>query len=129
MSLSIYKIYKDIILETVNPNEVSSAIEEKRRVNIHYDPPDNEAKGQRTIDPYVYGLTHAGNPAIRAYQVFGDTGTEKPKWKMFRLDRITRWEPTNYVFRVPVSNLDPEIPAFNEYGDDKMSTIYKIAKF
>lgn len=128
MGLSLYNIYKDIILEEASPQDVSSAIDEKRRVNIFYDAPDNESKGNRTIDPYVYGLTLAGNPAIRAYQVFGDTDTEEPMWKLFRLDRITRWEPTDYRFRKPVSDIDPTIPAFNE-EDEKLSTIYKVVKF
>lgn len=129
MGLSLYNTYKKAILEDANAGDVSDAIDNKRRVNIYYDPPDSEAKGKRTIDPYVYGLTINGNPAIRAFQVFGETGTEVPSWKLFRLDRITRWEPTKYVFRKPISEIDPSIPAFNEYGDDKLQTIYKIAKF
>lgn len=128
MGLSLYNIYKDLILEAVSPDEVSRAIEEKRRVNIFYDPPDSDAKGKRTIDPYVYGLTLAGNPAIRAFQSFGDTATERPLWKLFLLDRITRWEPTDYIIRKPISDIDPTIPAYNE-EDDKMSVIYKTIKF
>lgn len=129
MDLSLYNTYKSLILEAVDGRSVTQAIEDKRRINIYYDAPDNEASGRRTIDPYVYGLTKAGNPAIRAYQVFGDTGSEGQEWKLFRLDRITRWEPTKYIFKKPVSDIDPEIPGFNEMGDQKMMTIYKIAKF
>ena len=127
--IKLYNTYKSLILEGVSPSKVTEAIEDKKRINIYYDGDDNEASGKRTIDVYAYGLSKAGNPIIRAYQVFGDTESEVPKWKTFRLDRITRWEPTGYKFHKPVSDIDASIPNFNHFGDESMSTVYKIAKF
>lgn len=127
--MKLYNIFENIILESVRPDEVIEAIDKKRRVNIEYDGDDEESKGRRTIDPYAYGLSKNNNPVIRAYQVFGDTSSEVPKWKLFRLDRIIKWEPTGYVFKKPVSDIDPSIPDFNPLGDELMNTVYKIAKF
>jgi predicted DNA-binding transcriptional regulator YafY len=127
--LSIYNIYKNIILESVNANQIIDAIDGKYRVNIYYDGDENTAKGKRYIEIYAYGLSKAGNEVIRAFQLFGDTMTEKPQWKMFRLDKISQWNPTSSKYYNPVSDRDNTIHKFNPDGDRSMSRVLKIAKF
>ena len=126
--IKLYNIYESLILED-SRSQIIDAIDKKIRVNIYYLGDDNTAAGKRTIEVYAFGLTKAGNPVIRAYQIFGDTKTIKPAWKFFRLDRISRWEPTKFRFYTPISDRDPVAPKFNPNGDATMATVYKIANF
>ncbi len=43
-------------------------------------------------------------------------------WKLFRLDRITRWDPTERGFNTPRNG-------FNPSGDGKMSVVHNIVNF
>jgi hypothetical protein len=119
-------LYKQVINESVSRDKIISAIENKDLIRVTY---DNEATGPRTIQVYALGDSKAGNPVIRVYQPFGDTETEIPTWKTFRLDRIMTWVVLNKKFYKPISDYDSSIPSFNPSGDDTMRTIYKIAKF
>lgn len=133
--MKLYNILNEVILEKksliveVSRNEVIKAIDGKYRVNIYYAGDDNTAAGKRHIEVYAFGLSKDGNPVIRAYQVFGDTKTFVPRWKLFRLDRIMRWEPTEFRYYSPVSSRGTNIPSYNPSGDASMSTVYKLARF
>lgn len=124
--MKLTQLYKQIINESVSRDKVLSAIENKDLIRVTY---DNEATGPRTIQVYAFGDSKAGNPIIRVYQPFGDTETEIPTWKTFRLDRIMSWTVLNKKFYKPVSDYDTSIPSFNPSGDDTMRTVHKIAKF
>lgn len=113
---------KTEIKKNVNVDNINKAIDNKIRIKIFYRGDKNIAAGQRTIEVYAYGLSSAGNPVMRAFQLAGDTQTEMPDWKLFRVDRISRWVETNQRF-------DQPRPKFNPNGDRSMSTVYKIAKF
>lgn len=113
---------KTEIKKNVNVDNINKAIDNKIRIKIFYRGDKNIAAGQRTIEVYAYGLSSAGNPVMRAFQLAGDTQTEMPDWKLFRIDRISRWVETNQRF-------DQPRPKFNPNGDRSMSTVYKIAKF
>ena len=60
-----------------------SAIKEKRIVTFNYDGLD------RVVECATLGYTTAGMPAVRGYQIEGDThsGTV-PCWRLFLLDKI-----------------------------------------
>ena len=113
---------KTEIKKNVNVDNINKAIDNKIRIKIFYRGDKNIAAGQRTVEVYAYGLSSAGNPVMRAFQLAGDTQTEMPDWKLFRVDRISRWVETNQRF-------DQPRPKFNPNGDRSMSTVYKIAKF
>lgn len=113
---------KEEVKKNINTDNINKAIDNKIRVKIFYRGDKNNAAGQRTIEVYAYGLSSAGNPVIRAFQLAGDTETEIPEWKLFRVDRVSRWVETNQTFNQPR-------PKFNPNGDRSMSTVYKIAKF
>ena len=110
------------IKKSINVDNINKAIDNKIRIKIFYRGDKNIAAGQRTIEVYAYGLSSAGNQVMRAFQLAGDTQTEIPDWKLFRVDRISRWVETNQRF-------DQPRPKFNPNGDRSMSTVYKIAKF
>ena len=121
----LYEIFNKLILkESISVNSITDSIEKRYRVAINYegDPEHGIAPGLRTIEVYAYGLTKAGNPVIRAYQPYGDTASEVPNWKFFRLDRITSWKPTYSIVTRPAKG-------FNEHGDKSMSVVYSIANF
>lgn len=127
--MNLYNIYKDIILENTARSSIMDAIDKHYRVTIYYAGDEETAPGKRTIEVYAYGMSKAGNQVIRAYQLFGDTKTVIPQWKLFRVDRITRWEPTNFKFYKPISDRDPSIPKFNQNGDNSMIGGVYNAKF
>jgi hypothetical protein len=144
--MKLYNLLEDIILEEtvkakalltegVADSDVIAAINGKYNVNILYDDyPDAQpatAPSKRYIQVYAFAETKAGNKAIRAFQIFGGSKTT-PKngaWKIFRLDRIRGWFPTKVKFAQPVSNKDPNIPAYNNNGDRSMSRVYNKVDF
>lgn len=142
--LKLYNIFEELILEETEKNRqiisegVSSdaivdAINNKYNVNILYRDYEDQPPSKRYIQVYNFAKTKGnktgGNDAIRAYQIFGGSKTEKNGWKIFRLDRIEGWFPTKVKFAKPVSNLDPSIPQYNANGDKSMQQIYNKVSF
>ncbi len=144
--MKLYKIFDDVIFEeivkakrllteNVADTQILDAINGKYNVNITYDdyPDANPAvpPSKRYIQVYNLAETKAGNKAIRAFQIFGGSKTT-PKngaWKIFRIDRIRSWQPTNVRFAQPVSNLSPSIPKYNDQGDRAMGRVLNKVDF
>jgi|TARA_R110000796_G_scaffold216976_3_gene332994 hypothetical protein len=131
--IKLYNIFESLILEGVNAQNVNDAIERKVWVNIDYSGDEHFAAGKRTIEVYSYGLSLGDNPVIGAYQIHGTSTNDSsssgvPGWKLFRLDRITKWEATKFKFRKPISDR-ANVPTFNPSGHKKMKTLYNIVKF
>jgi hypothetical protein len=137
--LSLYKLYKNLIVESVTRDTVMSALTNHKRVNITYKDDDNMFTGKRYIEVYAYGTANLSKaPVIRAYQISGDTSTphNSPGWRMFRLDKILTWEETNFTFYTPIHMRDREAPEYREPADgvvvgkdDSMDTVWATAKF
>ena len=136
--MKLYKLFEEVIFEAtgkflisenVSDDQVIDAINGKYNVNITYDDyPDAEsavAPSRRYIQVYNFAETKAGNKAIRAFQIFGGSKTtpKKGAWKIFRLDRIRSWQPTNMKWKNPISDKDPSIPKYNNNGDRTMSRV------
>lgn len=115
-----------ILNESVGGDKVIESLNKRIAVLINYADKDSSHTGKRYIEPYVYGLTKKGNPAIRAYQYWGDTKRGVPKWKLFRLDRIISWEPTEEVFDLEPNARGWAAEAFNNNGDGSLIEIFKI---
>ena len=141
--MKLYNIFKEVILEEIQKNSqlitegvseelVKDAIRGKYNVNIEYKDYENQPPSKRYIQVYNFSATKANNKAIRAYQIFGGTKTEAPGWKIFLLDKIVNWYPTNKKWQNPVSdygNYDNEtnkvsIPPYNQNGDKTMDAVY-----
>lgn len=129
MKLGLYNIMEELILEVASRSQVEESIEKKQRIRIYYNGDDTINAGYRNIEPYVLGLSKAGNPVLRAWQINGSTDTETPGWKMFRLDKISSWKPYHSYFYQAISDSDSSAPTYNTRGDDSMTTIYKQAEF
>jgi len=72
-----------------------NAIKNRQQVSMKYE-------GQRrVVDPYLIGITTAGNEALRAYQVEGYSSSGNlPAWRLFNLRSITEVEILDTSFRV-----------------------------
>lgn len=151
--MKLYNLYEEVILEgliteSVSTDQIINTIDGEyanngkkfiRRIRIHYDGDDvtdkfgnttREGKGWRNIVVHAYGkLKNGGREAIRAYQVYGDS-LRKPEspagWKLFRLDRISHWEPTNLKYWEPIEVAGQKT---NMVGDDSMVGEVKVVNF
>ena len=126
--MKLYNLFEEVILEeskrllteNVSDQQIIDAINGRYNVNILYDDyPDSSPSVQpskRYIQVYNIGNTKAGNKAIRAFQIFGGSKTtpKQGAWKVFRLDRIRGWFPTQVKFARPVSDKDPSLPKYND---------------
>ena len=129
--LTLHDIIKGLLKEDVSSDEVLDAIKGKYYVRINYDDtmPSNggNPKGSRVIQPMALGTTKKGYPVVRAFQVSGNSRRGAPKWKFFRLDRVTSWRPMpNKRFFSPP---DPSYGEYNTTGDRTMGTFLDNAKF
>jgi hypothetical protein len=129
MLLNLYEILQKVLNESVGSNEVSDVIKGHNYVDITYTDEDSNAPGRRLIQPYAYGLSMAGNEILRAFQIEGDTLRGEPKWKTFRLDRITSWNPRKQTFNIPPPMQGYNSPDYNSNGDGSMTKIFIQAKF
>jgi len=134
--LSLYNIYKSIILESTEINAIMDAINNHYTVNIMYDNgrDDGTKNLKRYCQVYNYGTTKLGNPAIRVFQVSGLNvktnryGIEN-RWKTLRVDRILSWEPTKFKIYKPIKNV-PKSPDFNPNHDITLNNgSLSLAKF
>ena len=133
--MKLYNLFEDVILEEienrkllsegVSIDNVNAAIDGKYNVNILYRDYDDEAYSKRYIQVYALGKTTSGNDAIRAFQFKGGSkkGNEKYFWKIFRLDRIEGWFPTDITWDKPISDINPSTPKYNNNGDRSLSQV------
>lgn len=126
------RIVKELLLEEVAQNLVSYAIRKRHEVSFKYDSNDGDPRGKLeriTVQPVAYGVTKAGNPCFRAYQLNGSSeSAEKnegviPGWRLFLLDRVVpnSWRDTGKTFKEP--------PMYNSEGDKTMDTVFVQADF
>lgn len=111
-----------LLREDASVGAINNAVNNMHPVNIVYDGPSGEGNGERVIYPVAYGISTAGNPVVRAFQPEGSTSTEIPGWKLFRLDRVRKWENDNSKTFNP-----SQLNGFNEEGDEQIETLYAIS--
>lgn len=122
----------NILNEDATPAQIKDAIKKRYKAEIYYYEPGTKGSERRVIEPVAYGLSKGDNPVVRAFQPMGDTRSESPEWKMFRLDRIRKWKPLrNNKFDEPPG---PEYPhlkdkKYNPDGDKGMNVCYMNADF
>ena len=128
--MTIYNIFSELILEAVGKPRIAKAIDSHQVVTIYYKGDETINAGFRDIEVYTLGISKAGNPVIRGFQLRGVTDTEVPGWKLFRVDKITYWKPKEgKFFKTPISNRRKGVPKFNPKGDKTMARVDKIATF
>ena len=134
--ISLYNIFETIILEEkklltegISREDIIKAIDSGLRYRVWYQGEKETTPSMRLVDFYAYGRSRSGNEVVRIFQPFGFTTSENGKWKLLRVDRITRIEPTKYrLSNKSIDKFDPSIPAFNKTGDYSMSHVDYIRK-
>lgn len=132
-----------MINEGISAGDIRKYMEKHQFVYIFYAGDGQNPRGWRTIRPYVLGLSKAKNPVVRAWQDKGKSvskditklrgnkhdywvddldNTQKPGWRMFRLDRIEQIYPTGQRF-VDGSGNVVFPPEYNFSGDKDMISI------
>lgn len=111
-----------LLREDASVDSINTAVNNMHPVRITYNGPSGMGRGEREIYPVAYGISTAGNPVVRAFQPQGDTSTDVPAWKFFRIDRIKSWETDKSRQFNP-----KELNGFNETGDEQMKTLYAIS--
>lgn len=95
-------------IESEKRDDLRKAIRNNRIVTFMYNGDENNAKGVRVVEPYVLGVTKAGNKAIRAWQIQGssDSSDELPGWRMFLTKNITQLKLSEETFAGKRSGLN-----------------------
>lgn len=77
-------------------DQLIDAVENRRVLRIDY----HEPRGWRLVEPFCCGITTAGNPGVRVYQINGPSKSHEGKhfWKLMRVDRIVSVEVTKETF-------------------------------
>lgn len=124
----LYEKLKGFLNESVDFNDVLRAIHDKKYVEMYYDDGkpgvEGNPKGRRIIMPLAVGLTKAGNPVVRGYQVNGgNSRTGSPDYVFCRLDRVVSWREMNKTFAAPPDD------RYNYNGDRTMSRMDANADF
>jgi predicted DNA-binding transcriptional regulator YafY len=119
---------KSLLIEAVNLDEVQRAIKNKQITIIYYDGDEPGGKGLRLIEPVCLGYSKANNLVLRAWDFEGSSHRAYlnelplPSWRLFRLDKIFTFKPTQQKFTQPRPN-------YNFNGDKSMNRVIINAKF
>ena len=126
--MKLYNTFKSIILEIASIDSIVDAIKKRDKVVIYYDGDEPGGKGLREIEPVCFGYSKSDNPVLRAWDNTGASHTAYkgeqplPGWRIFRVDKIMSFKPTNEKFNEPRPNYNPN-------GDKSMVKIIINAKF
>jgi len=112
-------------VKVLNQKEVIEVIKEAIKTNtsveFFYNGDEKNQQGFRDCELYAFGKSGQGNYLLRAYQTEGNTISEVPGWKLFRVDKIMTMELK--------SKFDKPRPLFNPKGDRGMAELISLAKF
>jgi predicted DNA-binding transcriptional regulator YafY len=126
--MKLYNVTKSLILEIASIDSIVDAIRKRNKIVIYYDGDEPGGRGLREIEPVCFGYSKADNPVLRAwdYQGASHTGYKGeqplPGWRLFRVDKILSFKPTNEKFNTPRPNYNPN-------GDKSMLRVIINAKF
>lgn len=110
-----------LLREFLDKNDIIEAIQNQSVIYIYYNGIDGViTKGYRTIEPYCFGVSTAGNVVVRAWQQAGasdsNKGLKRPKrhghddipgWRLFYFDGITSIMPTGKIFSSEQGKIRP----------------------
>lgn len=126
--MTLYNTLKNLIVEIASVNSITDSIKKRQQVVIYYQGDEPGGNGLRLIEPVCFGYSKTGNAVLRAFDLQGAShkaylGKKPlPSWRMFRLDKIVSYKPTNTQFDTPR-------PGYNPKGDKSMSKVIINAVF
>lgn len=124
----------DLMLDEGVQDDLIKAINDKDYLIMTYNGPKKHDLVKREIVPVALGKSKSGNDVVRAFQLYGDSASKKPRaWKFFRLDRIRDLQPDiskNSAKRFHRFHL-PDAFTFGKYNpmDKTMSYVSNYANF
>lgn len=119
-----------LMVESIGQSLAYMAIKNHEVIRINYKSDDDSiASGERIIEPYVLGRTSKNNVVIRAFQPYGDTESSVPNWKLFKLNNIISWKPTNETFDSEPNKRGFNVQPYNQFGDNQLKMIRIQATF
>jgi predicted DNA-binding transcriptional regulator YafY len=119
---------KHIISEIAAVSDLQDSIKKKKVVVIYYNGRDNGGKGLRIIEPVCLGYSKKGNMVLRAWEREGVSYSDRnennylPGWRLFRIDKIFTFSPTD-------DNFFEMRPNYNPNGDKSMERVLVNANF
>jgi predicted DNA-binding transcriptional regulator YafY len=126
--MKLYNTLKNLIVEVASIDKVVDAIKKRKKVVIYYDGDEPGGKGLRVIEPVCYGYSKSNNPVLRAWDEEGASHTAYlgkkplPSWRLFRVDKITYFQPSSETFNT-------QRPNYNPNGDKSMVRVIINTKF
>jgi len=126
--MKLYNVAKSLILEIASIDSIVDAIKKRNKIVIYYDGDEPGGRGLREIEPVCFGYSKADNPVLRAWDFQGASHTAYkgeqplPGWRLFRVDKILSFKPTNEKFNAPRPNYNPN-------GDKSMIKVIANARF
>jgi predicted DNA-binding transcriptional regulator YafY len=126
--MKLYNVAKSLILEIASIDSIVDAINKRNKIIIYYDGDEPGGRGLREIEPVCFGYSKADNPVLRAWDYQGASHTAYkreqplPGWRLFRVDKILSFKPTNEKFNTPRPNYNPN-------GDKSMVRVIVNARF
>lgn len=119
-----------LMVESIGQSLAYMAIKNHEVIRINYKSDDDSiASGERIIEPYVLGRTSKNNVVIRAFQPYGDTESSVPNWKLFKLNNIISWKPTNKTFNSEPNKRGFNVQPYDQFGDSQLKMIRIQATF
>ena len=126
--MKLYNVAKSLILEIASIDSIVDAINKRNKIIIYYNGDEPGGRGLREIEPVCFGYSKADNPVLRAWDYQGASHTAYkgkqplPGWRLFRVDKILSFKPTNEKFNTPRQNYNPN-------GDKSMVRVIVNARF
>lgn len=126
--MKLYNTFKKLIVEVAAIDNVVDSIRNRKKVVIYYNGDEPGGRGLRVIEPVCYGYSKSKNAVLRAWDLEGASHTSflgkkpLPGWRLFRLDKITYFQPSVEIYNTPRPNYNPN-------GDKSMSRVIINAKF
>jgi hypothetical protein len=119
-----------LLLEAATQNDIVKYIKDRRIINFRYDSPidPNNEGYYRNIEPFVLGVSKAGNLVLRAWQhnLSSSVTGAKPNWRLFRLDGISEILPVNHKFPTDIKTIKQTRPGYNENDRDMVKIIASV---
>lgn len=126
--MKLYNSVKSLILEIASIDSIVDAIKKRNKVIIYYNGDEPGGRGLRQIEPICFGYSKSDNPVLRAWDEEGASYTSYngkqplPGWRLFRVDKIMFFKPSNEKF-------NQVRPGYNPSGDKGMVRVIINTKF
>lgn len=117
-----------LLLEAAGIESIKDTILNKKVVKLNYLGKIPGGPGERLVEPVCLGYSKKNKLVLRVWDIQGASHKvamgrgSLPGWRLLRVDKIERYNPTDTIFSRPRPN-------YNSTGDNSMNSIILNAKF